>query len=69
MKSCEPRDLLNRVSEICHFEGSQKRFTPELIDLAWRHYFGASHDFDADKARTTGQASVTKTHPRRLERR
>ena len=69
MKSCEPRDLLNRVSEICHFEGSQQRFTPELIDLAWRHYFGSSHDFDSDKARPATQATVTETHPRRLERR
>jgi len=47
MKSCEPRDLINRVSDICLFEGSEPRLTPELLDLAWRNYFGTSHGFDA----------------------
>ena len=45
MKSCEPRDLLNRLSDICIFEAVQPRLTPELIDVAWRNYFGASHIF------------------------
>lgn len=45
MKACEPRDLLNRVNDICLFEGTQLRLTPELVDLAWRNYFGASHAF------------------------
>jgi hypothetical protein len=47
MKSCEPRDLINRVSDICLFQGSEPRLTPELLDLAWRNYFGASHAFSA----------------------
>jgi len=47
MKSCEPRDLINRVSDICLFEGSEPRLTPELLDLAWRNYFSTSHGFDA----------------------
>jgi predicted ATPase with chaperone activity len=47
MRSCEPRDLLNRVADICVFQGSQLKLTPDLIDLAWRHYFGASHHFRA----------------------
>lgn len=41
-KSCEPRDLLNRVSDICQFRGFTPRLTPELIDLAWDNYFGRS---------------------------
>jgi predicted ATPase with chaperone activity len=45
MKSCEPRDLLNRVVDICLFEGSQPKLTTELADLAWRNYFGAAHGF------------------------
>lgn len=45
MKACEPRDLINRVSDICLFEGSEPRLTPELLDLAWRNYFGTSHGF------------------------
>ncbi len=45
MKSCEPRDLINRVSDICLFQGSEPRLTPELLDLAWGNYFGTSHGF------------------------
>lgn len=45
MKSCEPRDLLNRVNELCLFEGRPQALTPELLDLAWRNYFGSSHTF------------------------
>ena len=39
-KSCEPRDLLNRVKDICQFRGLALQLTPELIDLAWNNYFG-----------------------------
>ena len=45
MKSCEPRDLLDRVADICRFEGRPVEVTPEVIDAAWRNYFGASHGF------------------------
>lgn len=45
MKSCEPRDLLDRVADICRFEGRLVEVTPEVIDAAWRNYFGASHGF------------------------
>lgn len=45
MKGCEPRDLLNRVTDICLFEGLDPHLTPELIDIAWRNYFGSSHGF------------------------
>jgi hypothetical protein len=55
MKSCEPRDLLNRVTDICLFEGSQPSLTPELIDLAWRNYFGTAHGFDKGMAHAAGQ--------------
>lgn len=47
MKSCEPRDLLNRINDFCLFEGIEPRLTPELIDIAWRNYFGSSHTFAA----------------------
>ena len=48
MKACEPRDLLNRINDICVFEGIEPRLTPELIDVAWRNYFGAAHTFEPD---------------------
>ena len=58
MKACEPRDLLNRVTDICLFEGYQPKLTPELIDLAWRNYFGAAHGFDQSMAHAAGGAPV-----------
>jgi hypothetical protein len=48
MKSCEPRDLLNRVADICLFAGAPPKLTPELIDLAWRNYFGAAHTYSSN---------------------
>ena len=49
MKGCEPRDLLNKVNDICLFEGRVLQLTPELVDLAWGNYFGTAHGFAADK--------------------
>ena len=45
MKACEPRDLLDRVTDICLFEGRTLELEPKVIDVAWRNYFGASHGF------------------------
>lgn len=57
MKACEPRDLLDRVTDICLFEGRALELTPKLIDVAWRNYFGASHGFgtQAPAPRNTGE--------------
>ncbi len=49
MKGCEPRDLLNKVNDICLFEGRPSQLTTELLDLAWGNYFGTAHRFAADK--------------------
>lgn len=49
MKGCEPRDLLNKVNDICLFEGRVLQVSPELIDLAWGNYFGTAHGFAPDK--------------------
>ena len=45
MKGCEPRDLLDRITDICLFEGRELELTPQVIDVAWRNYFGTSHAF------------------------
>jgi hypothetical protein len=45
MKGCEPRDLLDRVTDICLFEGQPLELSNQVIDIAWRNYFGASHSF------------------------
>ncbi|HJT66558.1 MAG TPA: hypothetical protein VJ749_08895 [Pyrinomonadaceae bacterium] len=49
MKGCEPRDLLNKVNDICLFEGRPAQLTTELLDLAWGNYFGTAHRFASDK--------------------
>jgi len=46
MKGCEPRDLLDRATDICLFEGNGVDLTPEVLDVAWRNYFGTSHTFE-----------------------
>src|SRR6476620_438780 len=45
MKGCEPRDLLNKVNDICLFESHSLELTPHIVDIAWRNYFGTSHTF------------------------
>jgi hypothetical protein len=45
MKGCEPRDLLDRATDICLFESHRLELTPEIVDVAWRNYFGTSHTF------------------------
>ena len=45
MKGCEPRDLLDRITDICLFDGHSLALTPEVVDVAWRNYFGTSHTF------------------------
>ena len=49
MKGCEPRDLLNKVNDICLLEGRVLQLTNELIDVAWGNYFGTAHGFAPDK--------------------
>jgi len=45
MKGCEPRDLLDRATDICLFEGQKLELTTQVIDVAWSNYFGTSHTF------------------------
>ncbi|MGH9943666.1 MAG: hypothetical protein ACRD9R_15070 [Pyrinomonadaceae bacterium] len=52
MKACEPRDLLDRVTDICLFEAQPIELTPRLLDFAWRNYFGTSHGFATESEPT-----------------
>ena len=49
MKGCEPRDLLDRATDLCVFEGRELCMTPEIVDTAWRNYFGSSHTFESEQ--------------------
>src|SRR5687768_17405573 len=51
MKGCEPRDLLDRATDLCRFEKHGLQMTPHIVDIAWRNYFGTSHSF-AQEARS-----------------
>jgi len=59
MKSCEPRDLLDRVLDICLFEGQPIELTPKVIDSAWRNYFGTSHGFAQETEQTQQRRGAT----------
>jgi hypothetical protein len=59
MKGCEPRDLLDRSTDICLFEGQPLELTPAVLDIAWRNYFGTSHTFES--APPSNKAMVERT--------
>jgi predicted ATPase with chaperone activity len=48
MKACEPRDLLNRVHDICRLKGRSLELAPDLLEQAWNNYFGITHSFESD---------------------
>jgi hypothetical protein len=54
MKGCEPRDLLDRATDICLFEGQSLELTTPILDIAWRNYFGTAHSFDQSHRFTPG---------------
>ena len=45
--ACQPRDLLDQVIDMAHYQGLEPRLTPELLDAAVRSYFVR---FDPEKA-------------------
>src|SRR5207237_3086714 len=45
MKACEPRDLLDRMTDICLFEGRPPAVSTRLIEDARRNYLRTSHRF------------------------
>jgi predicted ATPase with chaperone activity len=40
MKSCEPRDLVERCVDMCRYEKLPMKLTTGLLERAWRNYFG-----------------------------
>jgi hypothetical protein len=40
LRSCEPRDLIERARDICRFHSKPLELTPKVLDLAWIGYFG-----------------------------
>jgi hypothetical protein len=58
MKCCEPRDLLNRIADICSFEGRPMQLSRALIDAAWRNYFGTGHNFESFNESSQSQSQA-----------
>lgn len=40
-RCCEPRDLIERARDICRFQSRPLELSTDVIDLAWRGYFGS----------------------------
>jgi hypothetical protein len=42
LRGCEPRDLIQRCTDLCQYEKRPLVLTDELLHLAWKNYFGAA---------------------------
>jgi len=42
LRGCEPRDLILRCADLCKYENRPMALSNELIQLAWKNYFGAA---------------------------
>ena len=40
LRACEPRDLIQHCMDLCNYETRPKILSEELLQLAWRNYFG-----------------------------
>lgn len=40
LRACEPRDLIERVRDICAYRGQPAALTKDAVGLAWAGYFG-----------------------------
>ncbi len=40
LRGCEPRDLIQRCEDLCKYENRPHELTSELLELAWKNYFG-----------------------------
>jgi hypothetical protein len=58
MKGCEPRDIMDRATDICQFEKHGLQLTPHIVDIAWANYFGTSHSFAKQQQPTQPTASA-----------
>jgi hypothetical protein len=42
LRSCEPRDLIERAADICRYLGRPLKLDDDVLNLAWIGYFGAA---------------------------
>jgi len=41
LRSCEPRDLVERARDVCKYRGWREALTQDILSLAWKGYFGS----------------------------
>lgn len=60
LRGCEPRDLLERASDVFRLRGSPRQLDREVLDIAWFGYFGGLNDMNApaDTILRTPRAAV-----------
>lgn len=46
---CEPRDLIERIKDICRYRGQPASLNTEMLDLAWKGYFANQEGMDRDE--------------------
>jgi predicted ATPase with chaperone activity len=46
LRSCQPRDLIDRCADICRYENRPLSLSKELLERAWGYYFGATPKAD-----------------------
>lgn len=42
LRGCEPRDLIQRCADLCKYENRPMVLSNDLLNLAWKNYFGAA---------------------------
>ena len=42
LRGCEPRDIIQRCVDLCEYESRPKELSEDLIELAWKNYFGVA---------------------------
>lgn len=67
LRSCEPRDLIERARDICHFQSKPFELTREVLDLAWTGYFGSDlpgsqQSGNGDTGQTASTARADRPH-------
>lgn len=57
MRACEPNDLIERCRDICRFRKQPLQLNREVLETAWKGYFG--NDSAGDGAIVRGKSSAT----------
>lgn len=63
LRSCEPRDLLQRANDICRYQGVPFQLSEKVLGLAWDGYFGGVQGGERDYSTRKTWFSAPKLSP------